>query len=294
MKGLIHIILIMIGLIFMIISMIINLFDEKIGLLHFIGLIGLFPLIIGIFITIRQNRIKKHQIQLLKDEKLPLSPFSRYSVTKDDLDIVNKNLDILKYKISNISYKKLKIEEYNKLLVEDIEKNKISNDIYSKNSIIIVYLSSFYDKYTALYLEAFFSRLMFYINKNKKTLDIKSTIDMIKDEIIQEIKKYIPYNESIDEIKNTYENSGNVIERIFNDIDKLKLQLVSFQSESIYSSISPIKNEGEYNLVKYISSSENIIIDIISLINEYDRFHSEYEVTEENNATQGIRHSKTC
>jgi len=274
---LIPILLLIIGLIVMIISMII----DNAGFLFFIGLILLLPCIIRLFIEIIQKRKKDYQIQLLKDEKVPLSPFSRYSVTEDDLAIVKKNMEILIYKIGNIRQKKYKIKEYNKLLLEEKENKNIADGIISKNNNFIDYLSSFYDKYAALYLEAFFSQSVYFINKDKNTLDIKSTIEKIKDDIIQKIYSFFPVGKSIDEIKNTYENSGNVIERIFNDIEKLKLQLVSFQSESIYSSISPIKNEGEYNLVKYFSASENITIDINSLNNEYDRFLSEYEVTEE-------------
>jgi len=283
MKVLIPILSFIIGLIVIIISLSLSLVDDTgLGLLFYIGLITIIPFIIGLIIELIEKRKKNYQTQLLKDEKIPLSPFSRYSITDNDLAVVNKNLEILKYKINNISNKLYKIKEYNKLLTGEIDKNKETNDIYSKNVKFIEYLNSFIDKYKALYLEAYFSQLMYFINKNKNTLDIKSAIEKLKNDMINVIEKYFPHYISFDVINKLYEQSGKVIERIFNDIDNLKTQLIAYQSQLIYSSISPIKNEGEYNLVKNFSGSDNSTIDVNSLTNEYDRFISEYEITEEN------------
>jgi hypothetical protein len=226
-----------------------------------------------------EHRAKEEKDKLLREEKIQLKPFPKYPETIDDINIVMENIEILSYKINNLLLKVQKLIENNKLLKDMID-DKSVEEIYKKNEQVIRHSKRFYDKYVSLYLELGFGGYLFYINKEDiKTLNIKNGIEDLKKSMLEHIYNFFPKNKSIEQISYDYRETGKVIKQIFEDINTIKVKLVTIQSKMIMSTISPIDNDNELNLIKQFSNYGRIIVDIDSLNKEYDRFISEYEIT---------------
>jgi hypothetical protein len=220
--------------------------------------------------------------KLQKAEKIKLLPFPKYSKSANDINIILQNINILKPKTGDLMKKITVLSDNNKLLEDVVDADKTAESIYKKNEYAAEYLSKFYDKYVSLFLELSFSGFIFYVNKEDiKTLNIKNEIELLQKGIKEQIYYFFPKNKTIDQIISDSPATGSALKRIFEDINKLKIQLIAAQSSQILSSISPLENENELNILKYFYDYKNIIIDVDSLNKEYDRFISEHETTNE-------------
>lgn len=280
-----------------------------------IGLSCILPIIILCDIISHRLRdrnkkaAEKKRSELLREGKIKLESCSAYPENNDEVNIALSNIEILRYRLTNIITKMNKTTANNHLL-KDISNTEGAQEIYDKNQGVLDYLWKLYDKYASMRLELAFGVYVFWLNeKDINKINIKDEVDELQDDITAKIceilsVKNITTNEIINAIHKTdiemreymlqqrnkhiqvgfygtiytCKETKNVMKRIFEDINKIKIKLIAIQSSCIMSTLNPIDNEGELNLIKYFSKNEQIIVDIDLLNKEYDRFISEFEV----------------
>ena len=249
-------------------------------LLAFIGIGAIIIFfIMSIYYKNNPNKKEEYFYEKTEQEKIPFSSsYSKYFIkATNNIDALDFKIELLKSKIKNVASNLARISSNNELLIDNVSTDMNANSIYHKNIEIIDYLTKYYDKYVALYIKTCFSSFIYYLSKKDlRTIDIKKTINEIQKNTNAIIYNYLPKNKTYDEIINTHEFCGKTLNRIINDINTIKIQLVSLQTQLIISTISPIDNE--YNINKYCSTNEQISLDLSKLNNEYDRFIAEIEV----------------
>jgi hypothetical protein len=241
-----------------------------------------------ILLTINENSREGKQIEgkksrrLVETEKIILFPVPEYTENTGDIKTILHTISALRPKIDNLMKKITILLDNNAMLEEYMANDKTAESIYKKNKRAVEYLSKFFDKYASLFFELSFGALVFNIHSEDiKTLNIKNKIELLRKDIDERIRYFFPRNRTRDQIIALYPATGSVLKKITEDIDRLKIQLIAAQSSRIIASISPLENEHELHTLKYYSDYRNTIIDVASLNREYDRFISEYEITEE-------------
>jgi len=150
------------------------------------------------------------------------------------------------------------------------------------NEKVLSYLYELYDKYVDINIELYFSGLLYYLgNENITTMIIREKFNDLEKEIKEYIYGYFPKDKTIDQIIDNFKFAGPIIKNVVSDISTIKIKMVSLQSKLLISNISPIEIEKEYKAIinnrEYCELSKNLD----ELNKEYDRFISEYEVTDE-------------
>ena len=158
------------------------------------------------------------------------------------------------------------IVEKKEKLTDHLEILKINNSMaaYEKYKNIITDLYGYYCKYMKLYMDFSFSQILIPVDKNAiRNIDIKDFVNGLK-------KNF--KNEYETTAMNFNEEDKHSIEKLYigliKNVDELVNLLIEIQSNIIISEISPI--------------NENIIIENMTNILDYDIIHKNYIYTEDN------------
>jgi len=246
-------------------------------------LIGI--IILGVFlvwaILLKYKPSNENELDNNITYKNELIPYPKYAQTDEDIKLILNNITVISKKISEIKQKLYILIENNKLLKNDMNNEKEIIDMINKNNEIIYYLNDLYDQYVAINLELFFSGLTFYLQKEDiKTIKIKDKIEKLNKDMEDQIYKYFPKDKPINQIIECFKISGKTINEIFDNINTIKIKLILLQNKAVISNISPIEIEKELNLIISDKDYSKIYLNLDELNNAYDKFISEYEVTE--------------
>lgn len=223
---------------------------------------------------------KENKIEPINPDRNSIIPYSKYAQTNIDIEILLKNNKIINKKIGEIVLNHSKLCDNNELLKNDIN----TNEMIIRNNNVLSYLNLLFDKYVAISIELYFSGLVYYILKEDiKSINIKNKIDELYVDVNNYIKKYFPKAKSNEEIISLFNISGETILRILDDINTIKIKLINMQNRIIISGISPIQIESEFNSLLSSQYYSKLSTNIDELNTEYDRFLSEYEVTNDLN-----------
>jgi len=228
------------------------------------------------------DRYNKGQtkVTFTNDEEVIL-PYTRYAKTHDDIKLIMNNLKIINKRLSDIVMKISKLNDNNDLLKNEIQNNN-TLDIIKNNERVLIYLHELYDKYVGMNIELFFSGLLYYLsNEDIKTINLKEKLNELEKSIKDYIYRYFPEDKTIDQIIDKFKFAGSIIKNVISDISDVKIKMIGLQSKSLISNISPIEIEKEYKSIIDNREYCKLSINLDELNKEYDRFFSEYEVTDD-------------